>query len=439
MKDDKLFLEIKSALKNIEIFDTHEHLMYESERRTKKLDFFMAFYFYTSTSLVSSGMKLKEMEKLQDPCISLKNKWDIVSPYWDFLRSTMDFKVISIVANDIFGVEKINLESIVEITEKINETKRVEHYKNILKERSKISFVVNDIDNFGEFGVKKIVPDEDYFLPVIRLDRLMNANSAESIEKIEEENNININSLANLIELIDNIFEQRKGRIYALKTAIAYCRDLFFEDVSFSDAEKCFIKILKLNNYTNRRNDSISLDEIRPFQDFIYHYLIKKALDNDLPIQIHTGIIDGNANDIRNTNPAHLTNLLLKYKNAVFDIFHIGYPFTDELIAMVKMFPNCFVNMCWIPHFSKYLYKQSLNLFMDILPSNKIFGFGGDYLFVEGTYAAQKIAREAIAEVIYERVLNKDISIDDGINFTERILNKNAEHVYLKKESAESA
>ena len=75
---------------------------------------------------------------------------------------------------------------------------------------------------------------------------------------------------------------------------------------------------------------------------------------------------------------------------------------------------------------------------MDILPSNKIFGFGGDYLYVEGTYAAQKIAREAISEVIYQRVLNKEISIDTGINFTERILYKNAERVYLKKEGAKS-
>ena len=123
---------------------------------------------------------------------------------------------------------------------------------------------------------------------------------------------------------------------------------------------------------------------------------------------------------------------MLKYRNTDFDIFHVGYPYTDELIAMIKMYPNCYINMCWIAELSKNLYKNILNLLIDIIPSNKIFGFGGDYLFIEGTYAAQKIAREAITEVLYERILNKYFSIEEAIEFAEMILNKNPKSIYLK-------
>lgn len=431
MIDNKLFKDLKDNIDNIEIFDTHEHIMYDIERKTKKIDFFILFYFYTDTDLVSSGLKRSEVEKLLNPNISLKVKWNIFSPYWEFIKNTTDGKIIKIVLKDIFGVENIDLYNIEKVTKKINEFKEMDYYKYILREKSKIVFILNDIDNFDIFGVNIVEPDKDYFLPVIRLDHLLELNSAESFYKIEEKNNIEINNFSDFIELIDKKFEERKNKIYALKSAIAYSRDLFFDEVTYNEAEKSFIKVLKLNNYDNRRNDCISLTEIRPFQDFMYHYLVRKAIEYNLPIQIHTGMLDGNGNDIRNSNPTHLSNLILKYKKAKFDIFHLAYPYTNELIAMVKMYPNCFINMCLIPQVSKYLYKNTLNLLIDIIPSNKIFGFGGDYLFVEGTYAAQKIAREAIAEVLYERVLNNYFSFDNAVKFAERILGKNAKSIYL--------
>lgn len=79
------------------------------------------------------------------------------------------------------------------------------------------------------------------------------------------------------------------------------------------------------------------------------------------------------------------------------------------------------------------LYKHTLNLLIDIIPSNKIFGFGGDYMFVEGAYAAQKITREAITEVLYNKVTQNYFSFEDAVEFAERILNKNPKDIYLNK------
>ena len=298
----KLYEDVKNSINEIKIFDTHEHIMYESERRIKKIDCFIFYCPYLSADLVSAGLRLKELEKLQSPNIDLETKWGIFSPYWKLIKNTTYSKVITIAAKDIYGVESINLNSIKKISEKINEFKRVEYYRDILREKSRIEYILNDLDGVDILGIKKRDPDKDYFLPVMRVDHILELNSIEKLTKLEEENNININSFSNFINLIDEIFKKRNGKVYALKIAAAYTRNIFFEDVSYNDAEKSFLKILKLNNYDSFK-DTISLSEIKPFQDYIYHYCIRKATKYGLPIQIHTGLLGGNANDIRNSIP----------------------------------------------------------------------------------------------------------------------------------------
>ena len=79
------------------------------------------------------------------------------------------------------------------------------------------------------------------------------------------------------------------------------------------------------------------------------------------------------------------------------------------------------------------LYKNTLKLLIDAATSNNIFGFlRGDYLFVEGTYGAQKIERKALLEVLYKRVENKYFSFEEAVEFAEKVLNKNPRSVYLK-------
>lgn len=73
-----------------------------------------------------------------------------------------------------------------------------------------------------------------------------------------------------------------------------------------------------------------------------------------------------------------------------------------------------------------------LDLLIELLPSNKIFGFGGDYFFIEGTYGAQKIARKAITQVLYNRVKDKYFTFEEAIEFAHRVLYENPKNIYLK-------
>jgi uncharacterized protein len=120
----------------------------------------------------------------------------------------------------------------------------------------------------------------------------------------------------------------------------------------------------------------------------------------------------------------------MKYKTCKFDIFHAGFPYTDELITICKEFPNVYFDLCWVQQISFKLYKEVLSLAIETIPSNKIFGFGGDNFILECTYGSQKIVRKIISEILSEKVRDGYFSYDQAISMAEKILYLNPKAVY---------
>ena len=77
------------------------------------------------------------------------------------------------------------------------------------------------------------------------------------------------------------------------------------------------------------------------------------------------------------------------------------------------------------------LYGSILQRVCEILPSNKVFGFGGDYKIVECIYAAQKTARRAIISLLYGKIMEKYFSFDEAISYAQKILYKNPLSFYV--------
>ncbi len=63
---------------------------------------------------------------------------------------------------------------------------------------------------------------------------------------------------------------------------------------------------------------------------------------------------------------------------------------------------------------------------IETIPSNKILGFGGDYRFVEGSYAHARMAREGVAQVLTEKVKEGYLSEEEALEMGRKILRNNA-------------
>jgi predicted TIM-barrel fold metal-dependent hydrolase len=168
-----------------------------------------------------------------------------------------------------------------------------------------------------------------------------------------------------------------------------------------------------------------------PLQDFMVHQLIQLAIQHDLPIQIHTGLQEGNENIISNADPTHLLNLFMEYQEAKFDIFHGSYPYISELAVIAKNFPNVYIDMAWLHIVSPYIARCALAEWLDTVPANKILGFGGDYVFVEGIYGHSVIARENIAWTLAEKIEKQGYTVTETKQLAANLLRNNALNLFF--------
>lgn len=431
MEDNKLGKDINEQVLSMPIFDTHEHLMSEEERRLQNLDVFYLFSHYIGSDLVSSGMSETDFNKILDKNIAIEERWNIFEPYLENVRNTSYSKIVFEAVNDLFGINDITKDSYMELSQKLEETKKTDWYENILLKKCRIKYMLDFIENMPGIADQKPLVKHGS-IAVKNFDDIVSVCCMEDIFRFEKKYNTSIYKFKDYLDMIDGIFEDSKKAGYkVLKIVIAYFRTINFEEVTFAEADKVFSRFFMLKDYGFlERIDFLSKDELKPLQDYLIHYIIQKAIKYCWPVQIHTGLLNGNRNNVANANPCFLINLFLKYRNCSFDIFHAGFPFTKELIAITKQFSNVFFDLCWIQQVSFKLYKDTLNLALETIPSNKIFAFGGDNFILECTYGSQKIARRLISEIMYEKVRDRYFTFDEAIKIAEKILYSNPKSVY---------
>ena len=210
------------------------------------------------------------------------------------------------------------------------------------------------------------------------------------------------------LKVVDHYFDKFAAKASAYKIVRAYNRPIYFADVDFATAEKAFA------------------DRGRAVEDYVIHHCLKRAGEHNLPVKIHTGIQDGNCNNVTNSRPSLLINLFVKYPNVKFDIYHASWPYSDELMAIAKQFPNVWVDFCWLWIISPTAARGCLSEMLETVPLNKIHGFGGDFFFVEGSYGHAMIARREIARVLAEKVQEGRFTEEYAAWVAHRLLRENA-------------
>ena len=438
-----LFEELRGELEKITLIDTHEHFILEEERLDLPLDLFYLFPHYASSDLISSGMPHSLLEEIRSGEFTLEEKWKKFEPYWLRIKNTAYAKVLKIVARDLFEVEDINEKTYRTLSEKISSSNKKGWYNKILKEKANIEYcIVNYLGKGKIYAPPSRIEDKldsldqklnmsipplglEMLKPVGVFDGLVGIWNLKQIRRLEREYNINIHTLDDLLKVLDSSFERRiKEGIVGVKTVLAYNRIIRYERTTKYQAEQVFNRIF------DHLGEGISWKEARPLQDFLMHQVIQRAVEAKLPIQIHTGLQEGSGNIITNSNPTHLINLFIQYPQAQFDIFHASYPYTGELTTLAKNFPNVYGDLCWMHIISPYAARRILSEWIETLPSNKIFGFGGDYLIVEGAYAHAQIARDNITRVLAEKVEEDYFSLPEALDFARKILRDNPAEVF---------
>lgn len=383
---------------------------------------------YASSDLISSGMSQEELQKVRDRRLPIKDRFEIFKPFWERIQNTGYARSINIAIRDLYGIDGINESTYRELASRMKGANKKGIYKWILKEKSGID--VSIIDGFTSLDEV----DKEFFAPVMRFDDFAIARERKDIEALGKVCGKSIHSFPDLIHALEYQFERMSKLIVGVKIGLAYMRGLHFDKVSEREAEEVFVNIYNQELFkVDWVSEGLSLKEARPYQDFIVHKIIQLAREKGLPIQIHTGLQEGNENIITNSNPTLLTNLFREYREVKFDLFHGSYPYIGELAALAKNFQNVYIDMCWLHIISPHGARHALAEWLDTVPWNKIFGFGGDYAFVEGVYGHSIIARENIARTLIEKVEEGSFTEGQAVDLAQKLLRDNAHEVFLVK------
>jgi len=430
------YQEIRKHVGSIRLIDTHEHLPPESERVNKVVDVLNQFYLhYASSDLVSAGMSPEDLLYIKDPKIPLDYRWAIFEPWWDRIRNTGYSRCIEIAARDLYGVDGINSETYKQLSRKMMERNKEGLYKWVLHEKAGIDICV--LDTLREdYDVDKAL-----FVPVLRVSEYASPRNMKDLEVLGKRFGNPIHNLGDYVNLVKSRFDALEGRVAALKIALAYDRSLHFEKRTFSEAEESLNKIFKTRGfswtpiegteYSELAQDGPGREELIPLQDYLVHLSIQEASRRGIPIQIHTGLHEGNKTIISNSNPELLVNLFLEYGEAKFDIFHGGWPYSSQLSALAKNFQNVYIDMCWMHIISPSRAVSALDEWLDEVPVNKIMGFGGDFLCVEGSYGHSVMARDNVAKVLAGKVDDGIYGMDEAKKYADWILRDNPRRLFF--------
>ena len=148
-----------------------------------------------------------------------------------------------------------------------------------------------------------------------------------------------------------------------------------------------------------------------------------------MPVQIHTGLLAGGKNTLANSNPLHLSNIFLEFPQVQFDVFHGAFPFMGEIGSLALMFPNVYLDTCWLPLISYASFKKAFGEWLCYVPAGK-FLWGGDCASAEGVYGAVYMMQRGLAEVLAEKIEEGVMDEDYALYVARSFLHDNAAKLF---------
>jgi hypothetical protein len=420
-----------AAFQKTILFDSHEHFWEEAQRVSKPLDFFSLASDYVIGDLTSAGLPPDAAQTIQDGKAADLERWRAFEPYWKHARFTGYGRALRLAVRDLYGVEEISLTTLPKINHALMTSNRPGIYRRLVRDRTGIRAYVQD-DYWNAVPVRST---DDLPVMARRFDRFIVPSGPADIRKLEELTDVSITSLPTLQGSLRKSFLQNlDAGMITVKVGLAYMRDLYFREVEPADAARDFERLMKSGEKEPGGFRGTFVRPFRNLEDFMFHQVMQLADAYGVPAQIHTGIQAGNRGVVTNSRPTLLTHIFLLYPRISFDLFHISYPYQNELSALAKSFPNVYADFCWAHVISPEVARRTMAEFLDTVPVNKIFGFGGDYHYPELSYAHAKMARQNIADVLAEKVEDGACTEEEALDIGRMLLHDNAARFFMKEQ-----
>jgi hypothetical protein len=228
--------------------------------------------------------------------------------------------------------------------------------------------------------------------------------------------NTDVRTLSDLEGLIDRLLDQNiRAGCRSLKSPIAYDRSLSIGPGLRTDAEKVF----------GRAPGNVTDDEGRAFGDYVMRFLLDRARDHGLVVQVHTGMAR-----LSGSNPLLLAPQIEQYPEVVFDVFHGGYPWIHEVGALAQNYPNVRLNLAWLPQLTTEAAVLAVKEWLQVVPQTDRISWGADSWTVEEMYGALAGAKHVLSRALSEFVDEGYLHLEEAIDAASSVLYGGGRAIY---------
>jgi len=423
-----LYEELLAQAKAVPVIESHEHQVREDERIKQAPGWPLLIDGYARSMLVSAGMDEQWWNKAwpkEKPAVL----WRKVEKFFRRSECSSYIKAVKIAAEKVYGVTHWDEDGIRELDKLVRKSHKPGVNRRIFRDIANVDhYHVNALEGGPRVAMREGDDNEivECDLSTVQFTEAP-YSGAEKINAIAEAYGTEKGSFAGFRKAIDKAFEKHARRAIAVKNQSAYFRKL---DWAPQD-EKYVSQVVNGKVFGG---GSLTDAEKKAVSDWAFIYSTAKADDCCLPVKLHTGYLAGTGYmTTEQVNPCSLEPMFRLFKNVKFDLFHIGYPFVDEVVSLAKHYQNVYVDMCWAWAIDWEASKRFLKQAITAVPHSKIFAVGGDTFYAENAVGHVELARRGVATALTELVEERYLSKSEAVTLVKRLLRENQLEVFGRK------
>ena len=213
----------------------------------------------------------------------------------------------------------------------------------------------------------------------------------------------------------------------AFKSIVAYRTGLNVEQWSKDEAAASFAEAQSMAIRSGRLRIAH-----KPLLDYLLHIAFRKAAEQQLPVQFHTGYGDSDT-DMRLGNPLHLRDVLERpeYRSMQVVLLHESHPYCQLGAYLAAIYPHVYFDLSYtIPFVDKLEMLAFTRQALGVAPASKLM-FSTDSINVpEMHWVGAMRGRSIIGQVLDELIDADEIDQEQAYHLAQFILRDTARAVY---------
>jgi hypothetical protein len=408
--------DLAQHIQTTRLCDTHEHLRSEDEYVGRGPDLLQnLFDNYVKADLIVAGADQAAVDRLLNAAEpDIRARFGGVQQAWQAIRHTGYGEGVRLIAREVYGIDELTPESLEAAQPRHDQLRQPGQRLSLLRDHANLDHV--QTDDFSWLCQPDAAGPDFFFFD---LSWWSFCTGTPDLAALAQETGIQAVDLGSLRQAMGALFEKYAHIAVAIKAQHAYNRTLRWQPRTDAEAAQALQSYLS-DPQAFAESDRLCLG------DWGWAQGVELGIEYDLPFKIHTGYYAGHSRmPVDLIRAGHLCALLARYPKARFVLMHTAYPYSAELVALAKHYPNVYADLCWAWSIDPYSAGDFVRRCLHAVPANKLFIFGGDTIWPGGVVGYARQARRWFTRALQAEVDEGLLSEAEAIALATRLMREN--------------